>query len=217
MMKVPRIITYAGIAGLLLIGLAGMCLAEPDQINRMAAKGEGPMHHQIAGFPIRGPIDIIHSGCGFALKDNESQVMRLNVEALLPIEPSERRMQLASNKSLEEIRDDIQAKDGVVIYRGNLMLDGSIYSLVNIRVDPVGNNSTRVRADVADTDIMSYGNEVTNIGNISIVVSPTDGGQVGKGELQMNGRQQMEKYAVLLDMGPSRRGVARYHQGDDVA
>ena len=87
MMKVPGIITYAGMAGLLLIGLAGMCLAEPDQINRMEAKEEGPMHHQMAGFPIRGPIDIIHSGCGFALKDNESQVMRLNVEALLPIEP----------------------------------------------------------------------------------------------------------------------------------
>ena len=81
-------------------------------------------------------------------------------------------MQLASNKSLEEIRDNIQAKDGVVIYH-NLMLDGSIYSLVNIRVDPVENNSTRVRADVADTDITSDGNEVTNIGNISVVVSPT--------------------------------------------
>ena len=206
MMKVPRIITYAGMAGLLLIGLAGICLADPDQINRIDAKGEGPMHHQMAGFPIRGPIDIIHSGCGFALKDNESLAMRLNVEALLPIEPNQIRMQLASNKSLEEIRDDIRAKDGVVTYRGNLMLDGIIYALVNIWVDPVDNNSTSVRADVADTDSASHGNEMTVIGIISVVVSPNDGGQVGKGELEMNVGRQRGKYVVLLDMEPFRRG-----------
>ena len=206
MMKVPRIFTYAGMLSLLLIGLAGICVAEPDQINRIDAKGEGPMHHQMAGIPIRGPIDILHSGCGFALKDNESRVMRLNVEALLPIEPRQIRMQLASNKSLEEIRDDIRAKDGVVTYRGNLMLDGSIYSLVNIWVDPVDNNSTSVRADVEDTDLASDGNEMTNIGSISVVVSPNDGGQVGKGELEMNSGWQKGKYVVLLDMEPFRRG-----------
>ena len=40
----------------------------------------------------------------------------------------------------------------------------AVYSLVNIGVDPVDNNSTSVRADVADTDIASDGNEMTNIG-----------------------------------------------------
>jgi hypothetical protein len=206
MMKVPRIFRYVGMAGLLLIGLAGICIAEPDHIDKMDAKGEGPMHHQMAGFPIRGPIDILHSGCGFALKDNESQTMRLNIEALLPIEPSQIRMQLASNKSLEEIRDNIHAKDGVMIYRGNLMLDGDVYSLVNIWVDPVVNNSTSVRAEVADADMGYEGHETTNIGSISVIISPTNEGQVGKGELEINSGRLKGKYAVLLDMEPPRHG-----------
>jgi hypothetical protein len=206
MMKVPRIFKYVGMAGLLLVGLTGIGLAEPDQINRMDANGEGPMHHQMAGFPIRGPIDILHSGCGFALKDNESLAMRLNVEVLLLIEPGQIRMQLASNKSLDEIRNNIQAKDGAVTYRGNLMLDGRVYSLVNIEIDPLGNDSTSIRADVADTDIASDGNEMTNIGRISVVVSPTGDGQVGNGELEINSVRQKGKYVVLLDMEPFRRG-----------
>jgi hypothetical protein len=206
MMKVPRIFKYVGMAGLLLIGLTCIGLAEPDQINRMDANGEGPMHHQMAGFPIRGPIDILHSGCGFALKDNESLAMRMNVEVLLLIEPGQIRMQLASNKSLEEIRNNIQAKDGAVTYRGNLMLDGRVYSLVNIEIYPVGNDSTSIRADVADTDTASDGNEMTNIGRISVVVSPTGDGQVGNGELEINSVRQKGKYVVLLDMEPFRRG-----------
>jgi hypothetical protein len=205
-MNVPRLFKYVGMAGLLLIGLTGIGLAEPDQINRMDANGEGPMHHQMAGFPIRGPIDILHSGCGFALKDNESLAMKMNVEVLLRIEPSQIRMQLASNKSLEEIRNNIQAKDGAVIYRGNLMLDGRVYSLVNIEIDPMGNDSTNIRADVADTDIASDGNELTNIGRISVVVSPTGDGQVGNGELEIDSARQKGKYVVLLDMEPFRRG-----------
>jgi hypothetical protein len=206
MMKVPKVFLCVGMASILLIGLAELCFAEPNQTNGLNERREGPMPHEMAGHPMRGPIEVLHSGCGFALRDNESHVLRLNVESLLPIEPGQIRMHLASNKSLEEIKDDILAKIGEATYRGSLMLEGSVYSLVNIKVNPVGNNSTSVEADMTDPEQASSGNETVTFGSISIIISPTDGSQVGKGDLELNRGQQKGKYIALLDMRPSRGG-----------
>jgi hypothetical protein len=204
MMKASKVFLCVGMASILLIGLAEFCLAEPDQTNGLNGRIEGPMPHEMAGHPMRGPIEILHSGCGFALKDNESYVLRLNVESLLPIEPGQIRMQLATNKSIEEIKDDILAKIGKTTFRGNLMLEGSLYSLINIKVNSRGNNSALIEADIADSDPESFGDETATVGNISIMISPTDGSQVGKGDLKINRGHQTGKYIALLDMQPSR-------------
>ena len=102
------------------VGLTGICLAEPNQTNNADGsrermnpeKGYGMMPNQNAGLPMGVPVDVVYSGHGFALKGNESHILRLKVEDILPLEPGQIRGLLASNKSLEEIRDDIQAKEG---------------------------------------------------------------------------------------------------------
>jgi len=82
-------------------------LMNPDQ-------PEGMMFHQMEGLPMGVPIEVLQSGRGFALKDNESHVLRLNVWRLSrPMDPTQIRTLLASNKSLDEIRKEIQAREDV--------------------------------------------------------------------------------------------------------
>ena len=205
---------YIVLAGLLFIDLAGTSFAESDQTVSMnenreqmeTKQPEGMIFHQMAGLPMGVPIEILQSGRGFALKENESHVLRLNVETLLPLDPTQIRMLLASNKSLDEIRKDIRAKEGEATYRGSLMLDRSIYPLINIAVSPSSNNSTAVRADLADFSIESAESEPAIVGSVFVIIAPSNGSMVGKGELDLNQSLQSERYAILLDMQPPRCG-----------
>jgi len=64
-------------------------LMNPDQ-------PEGMMFHQMEGLPMGVPIEVLQSGRGFALKDNESHVLRLNVWRLSrPMDPTQIRTLLA--------------------------------------------------------------------------------------------------------------------------
>jgi hypothetical protein len=166
----------------------------------------GMMQNQNAGLPMGVPVDVVYSGHGFALRGNESHILRLKVEDILPLEPGQIRGLLASNKSLEEIRDDIQAKEGEVTYRGSVILDHSIYPLIEIVAIPASNNTTSIRADLADLDLLSAGNGNAALGNISVTVSPSDGGMIGRGELNLGPGPQAGNYSVLLDMEPPRHG-----------
>ena len=111
--------------------LACTGLAQPDQ----AFSGKDPEEPMAAGWsmaqrhaPPEGvPIEVIYSGRGFALRDNQSHVLRLNIESILPLEPMQVRDLLASNKSLEEIREEIRSREGEAIIRGGLRLDKIIY------------------------------------------------------------------------------------------
>jgi len=158
------------------------------------------------------PIEVLQSGRGFALKDNESHVLRLNVETLRPMDPTQIRTLLASNKSLDEIREEIQAREDETTYRGSLMLDRSIYPLGNIEMIPLGNNSTDLRADLADPSLASADSEIAIVGSISVIIATSEGGIVGKGELELSQTQHTGKYTVLLDMQPlpCGKGYNRY-------
>jgi len=146
------------------------------------------------------PVDVIHSGSGFALLGNESHMLRLNVEALMPLEPMYIRKLLASNKTLAEIRDEIEANEGETTYRGSIRLDRDIYPLINLRLENPSNNTTTMAADVAGPGIgMSPDNETRIVGMINVTISPSDGGMIGKGELELKGKG---KYNVLLAMQP---------------
>lgn len=208
-MKVPRM----GLAAMLLCCMTVVCLAEPDQAHnsneykgRMCLPdGDGLMCQSEEDHSSAVPIEVVQSGHGFAFKGNESHILRLNVEALCPLEPVQVRDMLATNKSLDEIRDDIRTKKCDFAYRGGLMLDREIYSLTNIVISSSEENSTTMTADVADpksTSTGREGNDSTLLGRLSLKASPSDGGIVGKGSLELEGSSKAGRYAVLLDMMP---------------
>jgi hypothetical protein len=189
-----------------------MCLAEANQTGNFdgsrgrmnSEKGYGMMQSQNASLPMGVPVDVVYSGHGFALKGNESYILRLKVEAILPLEPRQIRGLLASNKTLEEIRDDIRAREGLKTYRGSAMLDRRIYPLIEIESISSGDNATTIKADLADLDLMSASNGTASLGSISVTVSLTEGGMIGIGELDLIRGPQAGKYSVLLDMEPPR-------------
>ncbi|VVB70133.1 Uncharacterised protein [uncultured archaeon] len=219
MIDICRGALYAGLAGLLFLGLTGMCLADPNQnrsmidenIARMCPSGEeGIGCRQNAGFPMGVPVEVLQSGHGFAFKGNESHVFRLNVEALQPLEPDHIRSLLASNKSLEEIRSEILTDKGSVTYRGSMMLDKSIYPLTGIEASTTEDNSMVLKANLAEIDMMSYGDgnqmesETETVGTISMTISPSNGSMIGKGELNLRQGTQAGQYSILLEMEPRR-------------
>jgi hypothetical protein len=205
-----------GLMSLLLMG--GIGFSQPQQPYQEMGQ-EGPMLHE----PPRGPaasvedqypemgvpIELLHSGRGFAIKDNESWVFRLNIERVRPIEPTAVMLLLASNRSLEEIRDEIRAKDGGATYRGSVKLQRSIYPLVNINIATPADNAT-VDADVAAPALGSSSNSEASIaGHISLKIAPFKGSLMGKGELTMNSGPDAGRYQILLEMTPPAREMRK--------
>jgi len=213
MMDICKRILCIGLASLLFIGLSGMSLAEPNDNQKidepceeMCLRNGEMMPPQNAGFPMGVPVEVLFSGHGFAILGNESHILRLKVEAIMPLEPDQIKGLLASNKSLEEIRDDIRAKEGEKTNRGSMILDRSIYPLINIAVSASSNNSTALKADLADLGPLSTANDTAILGSISMIISPSDGGMIGKGELLIEQGSLAARYSLLLDMEPPRHG-----------
>ena len=172
--------------------------------------GMGPqcemMPRQNGGYPMGVPLEVLYGGYGQALKGNESHQLRLKVEAIMPMQPGQIRDLLSSNKSLEEIRDDIRSKEekaGEKAFRGSMILDRSMYPLENIAVTSSGNAST-ITADLVDINRPPSENAPA-LGNISVTVSPSDGKMIGEGKLNImqDGREKI--YALSLDMDPAER------------
>jgi hypothetical protein len=86
-----------------------------------------------------------------------------------------------------------------------VILDHSIYPLIEIVATPASNNTTSIKADLADLDLLSTGNGNAALGNISVTVSPSDGGMIGRGELEIDPGPHAGNYSVLLDMEPPRQ------------
>jgi hypothetical protein len=148
------------------------------------------------------PIELLIRGRGFALKDDETHTLRTNVERLMPLEPMAMRRLISSNKSIEEIRENILTKRGNAIYRGNMRLDWRNYILMNIEVSPSDGNNTIVRGDVVDPSLEVIGNNPVTIGQIAIDIAQSDGGMIGKGNLRINSGQHTGSYNILLEMIP---------------
>lgn len=194
------------LAGLL---LAGMSLAQPDSPMGSNGSGErrmqdgGPMAQKMEGLPTGVPIEILHSGRGFAIKENESHVLRLTVETLVPVAPDQIRMLLAANMSPVEIRERV-LEGGDVALRGSVMLDRRIYPLVRIGISPPGDNTTKIEADLSQ---QSDSSSLEVVGSIALVIAPSEGGMVGRGDLEMMQGPGAGRYTVLLDMDPHGCGM----------
>lgn len=198
-----RIIICLWLASLLLAGtgLAQFDKAFSETEPREPMDSRGLMPHR-TDFREGIPIEVLYSGRGFALLNNESHILRLNVESLMPLDPSQIRKLLASNKSLEEISQEIRAKGGEAIHRGGMRLDKIIYPLVNITISPSDDNLTNLSAEVG----VPPGNETSMAGSITLSIAPADGTVVGKGELILTRGPQAGTYSVLLEMQPSMHG-----------
>lgn len=172
--------------------------------------GMGPqcemIAHQDGGYPMGVPLEVLYGGHGQALKGNESHQLRLKVEAIVPMQPGQIRDLLSSNKSLEEIRDDIRRKGeqaGEKAFRGSLILDRSMYPLENIAVTS-SENASIITADLVDLDRPPSEN-ASALGSISVTVSPSDGKMIGEGELNIMQDGGEKIYVLSLDMDPSGR------------
>jgi hypothetical protein len=215
MIDICRRFLCMGLAGLLTIALCGISWAETDEACNasMPDREMGPqcrmMQPHNEGFPMGVPLEALYSGHGFALKGNESHILRLKIEAIMPLQPGQIRDLLSSNKSPEEIRDDIHAKEeGERAFRGSMILDHSIYPLVNITIVSRTNNSTSIQADLIDNS-QPPAESAALAGSLSVDISPTDGGVIGRGEMDIQIGQSYEAYTILLDMEPPRNGRMR--------
>ena len=218
MIDVCKKFLYMALASLMFVGLTGICLAEPNQTDNVDGsrermnpeRGYGMMMNQNAGLPMGVPVDVVYSGHGFALRGNESHILRLKVENILPLEPGQIRGLLASNKSLEEIRNDIQAKEGEETYRGSVILDHSIYPLIEIAITGK-DNTTSMNAYLADLDLLSAADGTATLGSISVTVSPSDGGMIGRGELYLGSGPQAWKLLCAAGHGAAKAGNGNGH------
>jgi hypothetical protein len=151
------------------------------------------------------PVELLIIGRGFALKNNETHALRTNVERLMLPEPTAMRRFISSNKSIEEIRENILTKRRNAIYRGNMRLDWRNYILMNIEVSPSDGNNTIVTGDVIDPSLEVIGNNPVMIGQIAIDIAQSEGGMIGKGNLRINSGQHIGSYNILLEMTPPMR------------
>lgn len=162
--------------------------------------------------PPKGDIVIgLFSGRGFALKDNETHVLRMIVELIKDVDPVYLMDLMTSNKSIEDIKEELRAKEGATSLRGSLRINESSYSLLNIKLMPSGDNAnaTAVDADVAMLYLKpapgmimkpDSSDKTAIAGHIKVIVAPSEGGLVGKGELIMSRDEYNGKYIVLLHM-----------------
>ena len=220
MKDICRKILCMGLAGFFIIALSSISLAKSDDEkngfgpdNDMGLQHDDMMPPENEGFPMGIPQEVLYSGHGFALKDNESHILRLKIEAIMPLQPGQIRDLLSSNKSLDEIRNDVQANEGEAVektVRGSMTLDRRIYPLVDIAISDLGDNTTSLKADMADTNQPLKANETSTMGNVSIIISPSDGGDIGKGQLDIINDSRTDRYSVLLDMEPPRQDQKRW-------
>ncbi|HSD57059.1 MAG TPA: hypothetical protein VLB04_02670 [Methanotrichaceae archaeon] len=155
-----------------------------------------------AGAPPTGvPVGMLISEQGVALKGNKTYALRIIVECLTPMEPRRVQKLLASNKSLEEIREAIGSEHGEAIYRGNMLLDDRVYPLMNIRIAPFTDNISILEADVSKPNQdPALINEIVVVGHIRMTIEPSDGGNTGKGELSMNDNRYSGTHAIRINI-----------------
>ncbi len=173
-------------------------------------RGPGPVFCQIAGMvhPEEGPppvlISIVRSERGFALgAENRTLPVRLQVERVRGIDPSQVRRLLGENRTLGEIKAEIEGDDRAYSYRGNIRVGHAHYLLEDLQVSSEGGNST-LEAELAEPvwgaipAAPEPGRETA--GQISIQSRrQQDGSAISVGSLVIFSGPYAGSYAVVLD------------------
>jgi hypothetical protein len=219
MRSVFRGVLGPGLGALLLMSLVGMGLAFP---SGGSGGGEDEIFAEVPcfvlcqiahmGHPSDGPpvlISIVRSERGFVLgPDNSTLPMRLQVERVRGIDPSQVRQLLGENKTLGEIKAEIEGDDRAYGYRGNILLDHAHYLLQNLNLTSEGRNSTLV-ADLMEpvwgTIPTAPGPDHEIAGTVSIETRHReDGSSIGVGTLLIFGGPRAGSYLVILDSSVGR-------------
>ena len=207
MMRIDRKMLYLWLVVFL---LAGSGLAQPlqdygESLNPLDSKADDRQMMALVPDSKGAPIEVLHSGRGFALKDNESHPLSLRIESLRPINPMHMRNLLTSNKSLAEIREALDTAEGDEKFDGGIKLDETFYSLVNIRISP-NENSTELYVDLIEPVEPSLGDTISSdmatVGHLTLTIAFAGIDFVGKGELIMTSDLQVGSYRVFLNMLP---------------
>lgn len=152
------------------------------------------------------PVGVIfHNWKGFAIKGNDSHALRVSIESIRPIEPMSVRKLLASNMSIEEVREVIRKEEGAAVSRGVMKLSDSVYRLMDIEMTPSGNN-TLLEADLGELKHGAPENDTAILGHLSVNLASEETADVSQGTLVVNSGVYGGKYKVLLDTQPPEHG-----------
>lgn len=152
-------------------------------------------------------ISILLSGRGVALgPGGETLPVRLRVEKVRLIDPSQVRRLLEENRTLGEIRAEIGGgDDGAYGYRGNLRLGRAHYILKGLKV-AVDGEKTSLEAELLEP---AWGEipappppGLKKVGTISIDSRDHDGSAIGVGNLVILSGPLAGSYVVLLEPPP---------------
>ncbi len=161
----------------------------------------GEVAHHVDRPPVL--ISIVRSERGFALgTDDETLPLRLQVEKVRGIDPSRVRRLLGENRTLGEIKAEIEGADEDYSYRGRMRLGHAHYVLENLNLTSVGRNST-LAAELAEPvwgaipTASDPGLDV--VGTIGIETRRQDGSAISVGSLVIFSGPYAGSYLVLLD------------------
>jgi hypothetical protein len=192
---------------ILLLQPTGTCLSVLLQDGMLTLD---PMQEDIGvdaqGAPFdNDPVEVLHSGSGAAMLENDSHPFWLSVVSVKSIEPKSMRNMLTSNRSLDEIRAALGATEGESRFDGAIKLDESIYSLGGIKMRQYDGNSSALDAYVIEPGISpDAGSETTIVGQLALNIIGSGADLSAEGELLLYRGPQAASYRIFLDMQPPR-------------
>ena len=146
-------------------------------------------------------VEVIQASKGFALGGNESHVLRVQVLRLRLLQPSDIRRLLRENKSIGEIRAEIEKTDEVdddaFLYRGYMKLGEIIYELVDINLTE---NATLLEAEVIEPHWGMWPDGDAKVaGHIWTKATYREGTRISEGKLSIYHGKYGGDYLVLAE------------------
>ncbi len=107
---------------------------------------------------------------------------------------------LASNMTLDQVRNEILAEGGNATFRGHLRLGESTYWLTNVEVNSFEGNLTLSSDLMEPLRNSAIDNSTETVGYITVDTTSYEGELKGQGRLIITRGQLIGSYQVLLDM-----------------
>ncbi|MCR3884502.1 hypothetical protein P0O24_05790 [Methanotrichaceae archaeon M04Ac] len=205
------------LASLLLLSVGGAHLSSEEGIGR----GDGTAGHflyQVADVPQnadRPPIliTIVRSERGFGMgSDGLILPVRLQVERARAVDPTRVRRLLGENRTLGEIKSEIEGSGEGYGYRGKIRLGEATYLIRNISII-IGDLNSTLEGEVMEPVWGAIPGRsragMAMVGKIRVETRPHNGSVVSVGSVVLFGghRPRPESYAVILE--PSIGGSCR--------
>jgi len=149
--------------------------------------------------PSPEPMKTVYSKRGSVLGPAGSRAIKMEVEKLRLLAPSQIRKLLEDNKSLAEIKAIIEEDENPsFIYRGEIWLDGMGYKLIGIDL-ACKEDETVLKAELAE---FREGIWSCTIGNIVGHIETRENTKSAEGKLVIDDGLFCGSYTVLLDSLP---------------